>query len=343
MAKYVRPKKDQPAKLNAVTLSSIAQNTIGTNLYSLKEDGISQSLMTNWTCRWKFLMSINRWTTPGREKISYYGTMCHHVLEQIYKLKSKRMPDGKRIRLWVADHVDKNRKKLRVATDNKIELAAGMVEHVMTAYCKYYSDDLVNLSFLKVEGKFAVPYKDSESNPVILRGMQDGLFKYNGKNGIWMLENKSMGTVKEDMLLRRLPIDKQNLFYVTAEEEQTDHSLAGVLFNIIRRPQIKYKDDITEFLHRLKCDLDDRPEFYFIRFPVTYSQTDKTRFKVQLKDKLLDIQRFLDGKTPLYRNEDACESSNNGAPYVCQFIDACGCGNMRGYIQQKSLFPELED
>ena len=37
-----------------------------------------------------------------------------------------------------------------------------------------------------------------------------------------------------------------------------------------------------------------------------------------------------------------CESSYNGSPYVCEFMECCTTGKIRGFVQQKTLFPELD-
>ena len=56
-----------------------------------------------------------------------------------------------------------------------------------------------------------------------------------------------------------------------------------------------------------------------------------------MKYKLNDAEDFLRGKLKLYRNQLACE-----IPYRCEYLQACGSGNMNGYVQGTTLFPELE-
>ena len=341
MATYVRPRRGtDPVKLVTVNVDRLTTPAD----YSLEKTGITQSLLGNWSCRVKFLLSLNRWETPeGSAKNTYYGTMCHKVCESIYQVGRKVMPTAMEIRAIVNAYISKNRKELKVATGDKVELAAGMVETVMGAYCRYYANDLKSLVMDKTESLFRVKTADSVGRPVTMIGRQDGLFHWKGNpSSVWILEHKSMGTVSEDMLKKRLPIDKQCLYYVTAEEMETDYSIGGVLFNIIRRPMLKGTDDITTFLDRLEADINQRPDFYFIRYPVTYSMVDKRRFRIQLAAKFTEVRDFLDGKLLTYRNEDCCESSSNGAPYVCSYMGACANGDLRGYRQRKLLNPELE-
>jgi hypothetical protein len=43
----------------------------------------------------------------------------------------------------------------------------------------------------------------------------------------------------------------------------------------------------------------------------------------------------------MYRNEFSCESSNNGAPFTCEFLEACGKDDLSAYVK-KDLFSELK-
>jgi hypothetical protein len=253
------------------------------------------------------------------------------------------MLDSKAIRQIVNDYIKKHEVTLRTATGDKLELAAGMVEIVMGHYMTYYRDDFVKMQIHKAESVFAVSILDAAGNHVLTRGRQDGIFSYRPKDDKWLIEHKSMGTVSEDVLKKRLPIDKQLLFYIMAEEAETDYCISGVLYNVVRRPMLKFNDDVVAYLQRLDKDVDERPDFYFIRYPVVYTQKDKEEFICSTREKLAEVREFLDGKLAVYRNEDACESANNGAPYVCQYAEACANRNLVGYRQQASLFPELWD
>lgn len=337
---YKRPRRQQEAiiKLDAAKLDDQLKN-IENGIYNLKEQGISQSLLTNWACRIKFILKLNRWSTIESGKNTYYGSIVHHILERVYKKDAKTMPGKKDIRVWIDEYIGKHEKEMTIWTDNKSELAAGMCQVVMEKYCKYYASDFQEIEVYAPETKFSVPFQNT-----ILKGMRDLLFYYKGKKEMCLMEHKTMGRVEEKVLLRRLRIDKQLFFYVTASEESNGKKINQVLYNVIRKPQIKYdeKNTIVDFLKRLSDDIDSRPDFYFLRYPITITEKDKSIYKEQLKNKLLDIEDFLHGKLRVYREEDMCESAYNGSPYVCEYIDVCATGLLKGFIQQKSLFPELE-
>lgn len=337
MALYIRPRnKVQAEKAHFPTLEQQVQN-VKNGIYSL-QNGISQSLMTNWACRYKFIMKLNKWTTLESGKNTYYGSIVHYVLENLYRKGKNTLPLD--IEEWINQFIRQYEKEMKVWTSDNIHFVAKMCAIVLKEYFNYYFDDFDEMTIHTVESKFNVPFHNTH-----LLGMRDLLFSYKGKNGKWIMEHKSMGRVVEKILLQRLRIDKQILFYATATEQEYDLLIDGVLFNVIRRPQLKFdemKEDKTDFLKRLHDDILERPEFYFIRYPVTFTQKDKQIFKEELTKKLDDIQDFLSGKLRVYREEDMCESAYNGSPYVCEYIDVCSTGIIKGMIQQKSWFPELE-
>lgn len=316
------------------------------NSYSLMTTGISQSLLTNWTCRVKFLIATNGYRLSGTGRNTYYGSIVHYVLENVYQPGKKRFPRFNKIDKWIDEYISKHKMDLLVWTDNKLEWAAGMVSIVLKNYIKYYSSvphDFQDMKILESEKVFSVPFHNT-----ILKGKKDVKFCYfTDENEKWIMEHKTMGTVNEKVLLKRLPIDKQNLFYVTADEYENNEPITGVLYNIIRRPMLKYndkKETVKGFLKRLNDDIYSRPEFYYIRYPITYSREDIENFKKNLCLKLDDIHRFTSSKESMvYRNEDSCESAYNGAPYVCEYIHNCAINHLMGLTKQETLFPELEE
>lgn len=336
--KYIRPRKSKEiaVKLDAPTLIDQIRK-ISRGIYKLDVDGISQSLMSNWACRIKFILKLTRWTTHDSGKTTYFGNIAHYVLERIYQRKD--MPFPMDIKHWVNEYIRKNEQQMAVWTDNKIELAAGMAEVVLINYCEYYYDDFKKMKFKEVESIFEIPFHNT-----ILKGMRDLFFYYSRSPILWFMEHKTMGRVSENILLKRLPIDKQILFYIISSELDLAEEIGGCLFNVIRRPQLKphQNEDLKDFLDRLEGDILGRPSFYYLRYPVVYSKMDKWEYKQSLILKLNEIEEFLKGNLDVYREEEMCESAYNGSPYVCEYIDVCRTGLLKGFIQQSSLFPELE-
>lgn len=332
---YIR-KRNKVKKRKIITLSEAIRYAYQ---YSLTEDGISQSLLSNWTCRIKFLLKVAGWKNPDKGKNTYFGDIVHHVLECIYS--EGRWFNLTELADCLDNYISKKRLEYQVFSTYGLEFDAAIIFTLIKYYQKYYKDEFNEYKVLKCEGVFKVKMPFSK-----WRGKKDGLLLHIKSNTAILLEHKTMGTVRDDILKVKLAIDKQNMFYILAElKENLDlKKLNNVLYNIIRRPQIRLKkdEDKSEFIERLDQDIQKRPEFYFIRYPVTYTQKDLNTYKESTFCKLAEIQQLLDKDLRIYRNEDACESSHNGAPYTCEFLNACCQDNMTGYIRDTNLFPELD-
>lgn len=335
---YVRQR--QAIKRKIISIESQLEDLIKGS-YRIDRDGISQSLMSNWTCRVKFCLACQRWSTPDKGKNTYYGSMVHDICEAMYKART--MFTDKQMDEVIDKYITKNRQDLLIWTDGNIEQAAAIVKTVMLLYCEIYESDFSKIKILQVEEKFVRKLQ----NKYIIRGKIDLVFSYlSNLNSATLMEHKSMGTVNENVLKSRLPIDKQNLFYLTALlDNPWNIPVNEVLYNIIRRPQIKKsdKEGILDFCNRLKQDIISRPDFYFLRYTVPYRQEDILKYRENLIAKFDEINSFTKGEMKMYRNESSCESAYNGTPFICEYIPVCQSGELRGFIQQKSLFPELED
>ena len=154
-----------------------------------------------------------------------------------------------------------------------------------------------------------------------------------------MQEHKTKGRIEEDMLIQTLAFDFQNLFYITAQTLEDNVKIPRVLYNIIRNPGLKQgkAESFKEYMTRIEDDVLSRPDFYYIRYEIPYSEQSKQRFKKQLITKLMEAHKFLNGELPLYRNEDACKM-----PFKCPYLGACSSGTMAGYKIVDDLFPELD-
>lgn len=312
--------------------------------YSLLNVGITQSMLSNWTCRVKFLMCLWRLKQFHSGRTTYFGSWAHAILELIYKygMQHHVLPTPEQVTEWVNDYYATHHDEFDQFIDN-VGLVIGTMDVLMRCYCLFYADEFRKFHIIGVEGVF-----DTVWHGTRLRGMMDGRFRYIGKHGVhgkpWLLEHKTMGNISEEKLLARLGIDKQNLFYITAAENMFNDIYGGVLYNIIRRPKHKPKSgqSVPDFLAGFEKEVLSNPNHFFIRYPVAYTIWDKQRFKKQLRIKLNDIRLFLLGKLPVYRNEDACESSHQGSPYLCDCITACTSNTTNEYEQGDTWFPELE-
>lgn len=305
--------------------------------YNIRKHGISQSLAGQFPiCRQRFLFKINRWLNPLNWRAPVFGNYGHEVLERAYRLG--KAPSKRRLETWVDKYSTKLLKyydKEHILIDEEfIEQTAEKCIVTFTEYFKHYYKDFELWKMLEVEGVFKEVF---EGFPI--RGKKDGLFclKKNPKF-ISLLEHKTKGRVDSDILEGVLNFDFQNLTYITADDLKRGQDLRNVLYNIIRNVYFtKKKETWTQSMTRLKQQIQKDPDYYFMRYKCVYTSHTKKKFKADLKNILLEIEKFLHGELPCYQNRLACKS-----PYKCEFLDACASGNMAGYIRQSSLFPELD-
>lgn len=147
------------------------------------------------------------------------------------------------------------------------------------------------------EQSFQVPYIVPEGRVVYLRGKWDSVDQ-EGKNAIWLQENKSKGDINEQQLQRQLLFDLQTMIYLVALQAASSKlgirrlSIQGVRYNVIRRPLSGGKGSISkkkgnkkeapetdeQFYSRLAEVIKEQPEYFFMRWKVAVTQSDIDRF-----------------------------------------------------------------
>jgi hypothetical protein len=172
------------------------------------------------------------------------------------------------------------------------------------------------------EQAFDVSYQLPSGRRVRLRGKWDSVdLVGKGKDmKVYLQENKTKGEINEEQLKRQLTFDLQTMFYLVALRiDQTNNmgylavheekggftrkvSIAGVRYNVIRRPLSGGKDSIkplkgnaktpaetmSEYYNRLGGLITDHPEYYFMRWKVEVSPQDVRTFCHQFLDPCLE-------------------------------------------------------
>jgi len=299
--------------------------------------GISQSLFTSYQlCDRILLFMLNRWTRPGKEENFFYGNVVHEVLDRCYSYY-ETAPGEEEIEEEMNDYLDEqqNSGELGWITTAKLEHYKLLVVVVLTKYFEFYEDDF-DFEFEEVEGQFDVQWKGFR-----LIGKCDGKFrkKVKGKNKRFLFEHKTKTQISEDNIVLKLLLDFQNKYYMLADFVRCGSWVDAVLYNIIRRPQLKKggNESSSAFADRLSKDIDSRPDFYFKRFEAEYSKEIMNDFQVQLFEKLTIMDKLIKGSRMLLLNESNCLSA-----YPCDYLEACSTGSLKNYKQQKYISPELE-
>jgi len=262
----------------------------------------------------------------------------------------KKLPGPKRIKRYLAKAEVSWKKENPMAGGQAIgqlEMSKMFAKAVLPMYFKYWKKDLEEVEWDSLEGEFKLALNrnrlDVNSGSTWMRGKMDGsLFKLNkkGKRGLWLFETKTKGRVEEGILLTRLPLDFQVHFYLTALRVMKGKRPRGVIYNIIRRPQIRQKknESMHEFAVRCSADVKSRPEFYFFRYEVTISNEEMQAFRRELIILLRRFWHWSIGATPSIKNRFACETKYG----LCNYINICTSNDYTGLYKRKRIFAELE-
>lgn len=328
--------------------------------WDIYKHGLSQSLIGTFrACERKFRHQISGLTSMKESQALIYGTVFHEALDYCQNRIKDGSVTGPEDYDW--DEVDKylttffkeEYEKSSPEGKEYYELAIGWSYATLPTYFKFWEQDFfgeTEKKFIEIEGEFAIKFPSvvNEGKDVVVRGKRDGLVEENGK--VWLWENKTKGTWNDVILSQVLERDLQNNTYLLSvgeDERYNGMDVAGVIYNIIRRPQLRKKktEDMRQYLKRCEDDIKDRPEFYFARLQVEVSKNQRDIFKAQFSRQVSIIERWSQDilpKSPFLDIENTSEcSSVYGA---CSFLGLCSSGleDYSGLFVREKMFSELD-
>lgn len=187
-------------------------------------------------------------------------------------------------------------------------------------YVKYWSenDDVTARTPLMQEYAFRIPYQLGSGRTVYLRGKFDAVDLIGADSpGIYLQENKTKSEIVDGDISRQLTFDLQTMLYLTAltegalgegvqqdwPDEFNDRPIAGVRYNVIRRPLSGGKGTIVQhkptksnpagetkehYFDRLKGIIEESPKEFFARWKVEVSPAEVERFRRECLDPMLE-------------------------------------------------------
>ena len=316
------------------TTKTTKTNEAAPKEYTLS-DGITQSMLSNFIkCRVAAQLSLQRWGSPAPRRATQFGSLFHVMLQDHYRSGGSANP----LSTFKTVATRWERQAVRAGdTIQDIQKDLACATALFPAYVEHWKKSDQKKTWLEVEQVFDIKYEG-----VRLRGKLDGLFQT--KDGsVWILETKTASQISEDTLNLALTFDFQCLFYIIAIMNKFKCRVNGVLYNVIRTPQIGRKEDkgSSAYVQLLREDIQSRPNFYFQRFELSFPKQKVDLFGVELGQKLEDFIAWWDGKLPTYKNEFACRARWN-----CEYLPVCSCGGnpeKAGFKKNKTLFSELLD
>ncbi len=321
--------------------------------YDPVKHGVSQtSLYKFMACRKLCDIELRQgWEVKGVKAGMTYGTIVHGCLEYAYRdIMSKKLttlPTLKQIRKYV------NRIAMEWRKENPrcgkygfevLETSCLFAESVLPVYFDYWKKDLQLIRWEELEGYFREPYRIQNGQyagikiPII--GKKDGQYRSRAKD-LWLFETKSKSRVDEETLLRTLVFELQVNVYLWALKTTSGEIPAGVLYNIVRRPglKLKQKESLKQFATRCVKDVLARPDFYFYRYEISFTEEDILKWELEFDGLMSDFYGWYIGNLRTYKNTGHCENKYG----KCEAIAICSDGDYSRFTKRQRVYKELED
>lgn len=300
-------------------------------------DGVTQSGLNAFLqCRELATLKLKEGLAPaGTRPALEYGSFVHDVLEKVYA--GGFLDDQEQV-AGVIKAVEAKRAPKVVGVDAYGHMV-GMAEAVLMEYFAWYAKEDSKKKWVDLEQVFDVPYElPGVERPIRLRGRFDGVFRI-GKR-LWLLETKTMSQINDDALIDGLSFNLQNLFYLRALEIKMGEKPAGVLYNILRKPGLRQKQNELSpaFAERCQEDISTRPEHYFLRYEIVITPAERARWEGEFE---MLLQEFIEwaGDGVNYRSSCACRQAWGS----CDFLPVCSRNDRSNFATKAECFPELNE
>ena len=350
-------------------------------------DGITFSLLSRFlSCRERFrLLVVEGWRPEDRFNHRLeYGNMWH-VCEESYA--GTVVQWSERLMLYARSLC-----KRYPTQQEEIDKWYNVCKLQFPMYVDYWSKhpDVKDRTPIFQEQVFDVPYDLPSGRTVRLRGKWDSVDLI-GKGrgaGIYLQENKTKGDIQENQIKRQMTYDLQTMLYLVALSEcqgsvatkqfgipdswnrVKDVNLAGVRYNVIRRPLSGGKGTIvqhkptksnplgetrSQYYARLKTILEEDLSSHFMRWKVEISEGDILRFRRECLDPILEqLCKWWDAIKMCPTGEVALsEALTWRHPFgSVNWLDEGGSSDLDEYLatgstvglrQVEELFPELKE
>lgn len=295
---------------------------IKNSVYKPTEHGLSYSAISRFmTCRKMAKLVIDGWQPIASSHALRFGSIWHEMQEMMYSLPcvSKKVIPTEDMLLGIKSAIeDKYINSVSVEdadTIYEVENDIAICYMLMCEYVKYHIDDFKKRKWIGMESKFNVNHNGSR-----LLGYIDARFTVGKEH--WIMETKTKSRISGN-LVDMLQFDFQSFMYMHGCKLTYGILPKGVLYNIVRKPQIERKktETIDQFTDRLKNDIKNRPEFYFIRYQVSIPKEEYENWVNNDLNMILNEYKSWEASnfSNIYRNTINCETKFGS----CQYLPIC--------------------
>lgn len=274
-----------------------------------------------------------------------FGNVFHALLEYAHHPKQARLSVKAMVkrgldqvskihREWLAENP-----RASTAERERQEMACAFASAVFPGYVERYHAEDKKRKWVATEQEFCIEIPLEDGRTFRMRGKMDGVYADVGSSRLKLLETKTKGQIDMDFIEDWLAWDLQTGVYLLACKNIVGKYPRSVLYNVIRRPQLRQKkgETLVQFGERCAKDVIDRPDFYFFRHEHIITKAELGRFEVQIEERAQAFVDWWEGKSPHYRNSSACD----GRYGRCEMFDYCA-GRKEHYVLRQKLFPELD-
>lgn len=237
----------------------------------LLSEGISvSSLLRFIECRERFrIYKVERLVPTATTDALSFGGLFHDMMDWWAKSRSRA-------------EVLRSLSRRTAGKDEQAQMDARICYTVFEAYLDRYEELDKDRHYLGSEEAFKVPCHLPSGRTVYLKGRMDQVFRKNGK--ITIQETKTKSRIDKVLINHSMPLNMQTMFYTYCYEKKSGRLVDEVLYNVIRRPQSRQgkKETASDFLTRLRDDIDKRADTYFYRHTTELSPAMMNNFLGQI-------------------------------------------------------------
>lgn len=258
--------------------------------------GITQSSIESFlACREQFALGyIEGWTPRAFSTPLEFGSIFHFMLEKIGTDSPDRIA-----REVTKSYHDTRKKTLDGVSYDALQLTLTNAQVLFPIYVEYYKEADSKYHWLQREHIFRVPHKFTNTSTdfasgkieeVVLTGMRDGEYRTEAGH-LGLFETKTKSTIDDLAIQDGLRADLQTMFYLYALQREYKETPKQILYNVVRRPQLRIKtsESYDDYGKRVEADIRTRPDWYFRRFEVSVSQGDIEVFLDTTLDPILRL------------------------------------------------------
>jgi hypothetical protein len=330
-------------------------------IWDLYRDGVTQGAINTFlSCREQFrLKTVFGYRNRAKAGTTAFGSAFHDILAATQHAHEGRQP--KSLDNAIADYQHRLG-ELSPQAREETGVMLATIRCLIQQYGKRWEADHSRWKWLKREDTFniGIPVADlgltsflkaaiAKPGVIPLRGRWDGVFQNPQTR---LLETKTKSRIDEDGIAAMLAHDTQTQLYCWAIRKALGKEPAGVVYDVIRNPQLRQKqgESAIDFAKRIEADVCERPDWYFMRWDVTFTKGDLDRWETRfLRPVLRQMVEWWESikddpsdpwKSPLHFCNPGAFWNQYGRRDVFEAITS---GNYFSLERRSEPYPELVD